>query len=1730
MIRLLRYILPLLLLTFSFGKLHAQTYGNEWINYGQKYYAFKVYPNSVPTYFGDLSNVETGIYILDYATLAASGIPIGTFTPANIQIFGREKEVPLHIVDGGDNSFDPGDYILFYTERNDGWLDNQLFDTPQENGNPFYSLYNDTIQYFFTWNSSTNNLRYTIEQSSDFSSYTPADYILIDRWQSNTVEFRDGEQYLAASSSFFTNGEGWSSGAVNGAGTGYTWNAASVQFPGIYQGPGAPDVFFKGMQAGASDNASAAIDHHVRWTIGASNYPFVDALWAGYRGNYMEATIPNSEFPASGNSNLMISIIGDQPLLTTDYQSISYWSFTYPRTTNFAGESRKFFAVENSTLAARIRLDLSNLNFTNPTVLVHGDVPKLITLADNGAGYSAMISNSTNGVDQSVVFQDSSTFRFVDTLVAVNGTGQFTDFTDPANLDAPLLMVYHPSLVNASTAYKLYRENDYTVVFANVKELFQQFGGGIENHILGIRRFAKLYYDQANPEPEGLFLMGKGFREATIGPEQGTRKNTQYFAESLIPSYGQPPSDNCITAGFNPLSDWAPGVPTGRISVRNEEELQDYLNKVMEFENEQDQNGVYNTPLKDWQKQIIHFAGGTNTNETSMFQGTMNEMQNIIEDSLFGANVTRVYKDNSDPLDPTVLASVMDRIAEGTSILSYFGHASPTTSGFEINLDEPENWNNAGKYPLMVVNSCYNGNVFQYTNSRSEDFVQIANKGAIGYLASTNIGEASSLAWYSKGLYRQIGRYNYGRTIGRQILENIKAIEPSAPNSVYKLFYETACSQMVLNGDPMIRVNHHDNPEIELLAENVWFTPDNLDLTVDSIEMHILLKNLGRSVTDTFSLEVRRDFPGTNTDSIYLFKLPSLHYTREFSFKMPMQANIGLGLNAFEISVDIPSFIGEQYDEISNNQLVKTLYLDVDGIIPVEPYDFAVVPIDSVTVKASTNNPIADFNSYRFELDTIDFVGAPSPFHRYAVVSGLGGVKEVNPSDWILSNNPGGNGKLVCTDSTVYFWRVSIDGDTLWREHSFQYITGKEGWGQDHFFQFKKNSFAGVEYDRPNRKRNFNDNDKTLECQVYSSQANSQYNAYYINGNLQEYGICQYTNQIHAVVIDPISLEPWGTSYAGANPGNSFGNANDNGNCRSRVENYFIYYQNNGTQMAALENLVNNVVPDGHYILLYAPMGGVYSLWQPSMFTTLTNLGSDSIYVGRPDYTPFAFFCRKGDPNSVVEEIAQSAGQDIVLNAILEGSDYLGFEQTPRIGPAARWDNVYWKQDPEESPTSDTTYLSIHAYNWNGSLQMTIDTLFTLNDSILNLNSMVDATSYPYIDLLVTYQDSVDFTPAQVDRLHVLFAPLPEAAIDGTTLYTWSTNGFTFPEGEEVEFAVDVKNIFSVDMDSLLISYWLEDENDIRIPISYPRQDSLLVGETLRDTIIFSTAGLSGINSLWMEVNPYVNGSSVITDQPEQQHFNNILEVSFFVTPDTINPILDVTFNGNHILNGDIVDPNSEILITLKDENPFLIMDDISDTLHFGVYLTDPSGVQKRVPFADASGNVVMQWVPATAQNRRFKILWPAEFEQDGKYTLLVQGSDKSGNISGDYDYRVNFEIVHESSITEMMNYPNPFSTSTRFVFTLTGTEPPDDIIIQILTVSGRVVREITEDELGVIQIGRNISEYAWDGTDEFGDPLANGVYLYRVKARLNGEEIKRRESGADQYFEKDFGKMYILR
>ncbi|MCB0640721.1 MAG: hypothetical protein KDC44_03740, partial [Phaeodactylibacter sp.] len=76
-----------------------------------------------------------------------------------------------------------------------------------------------------------------------------------------------------------------------------------------------------------------------------------------------------------------------------------------------------------------------------------------------------------------------------------------------------------------------------------------------------------------------------------------------------------------------------------------------------------------------------------------------------------------------------------------------------------------------------------------------------------------------------------------------------------------------------------------------------------------------------------------------------------------------------------------------------------------------------------------------------------------------------------------------------------------------------------------------------------------------------------------------------------------------------------------------------------------------------------------------------------------------------------------------------------------------------------------------------------------------------------------------------------------------------------------------------------------------------------------------------------------------------------------------------------------------------------------------------------------------------------------------------------------------------------------------------------------------RIVRELTQADLGMLRPGTHQTDFAWNGTDAFGDPLANGVYLYRVIAqKADGEEFETYATGADTYFKKGFGKLVIVR
>jgi hypothetical protein len=240
-----------------------------------------------------------------------------------------------------------------------------------------------------------------------------------------------------------------------------------------------------------------------------------------------------------------------------------------------------------------------------------------------------------------------------------------------------------------------------------------------------------------------------------------------------------------------------------------------------------------------------------------------------------------------------------------------------------------------------------------------------------------------------------------------------------------------------------------------------------------------------------------------------------------------------------------------------------------------------------------------------------------------------------------------------------------------------------------------------------------------------------------------------------------------------------------------------------------------------------------------------------------------------------------------------------------------------------------------------------------------------------------------------------------------------------------------------------------------------------------------------------------------------------------------------VTFDNVHILNHDIVSSRPDILIKLKDEAKWNILDDpskIKVQLHKFSRGNDP-GFSREYKFDGDTLQFMAAGQPPTNNNTASVVFKPVL--EDGEYELIVTGMDMSQNSAGTMEYRVTFEVINKPMISNMLNYPNPFTTSTAFVFTLTGSEVPQNMKIEILTVTGKIVREITKAELGPLHIGRNITEFKWDGTDQYGQKLANGVYLYRVVTNFNGKSLDKYTSGddnTDKYFNKGYGKMYLMR
>jgi len=205
-------------------------------------------------------------------------------------------------------------------------------------------------------------------------------------------------------------------------------------------------------------------------------------------------------------------------------------------------------------------------------------------------------------------------------------------------------------------------------------------------------------------------------------------------------------------------------------------------------------------------------------------------------------------------------------------------------------------------------------------------------------------------------------------------------------------------------------------------------------------------------------------------------------------------------------------------------------------------------------------------------------------------------------------------------------------------------------------------------------------------------------------------------------------------------------------------------------------------------------------------------------------------------------------------------------------------------------------------------------------------------------------------------------------------------------------------------------------------------------------------------------------------------------------------PELNLFMNDTNFVYGGITNASPTLLIRAKDS--------------YGINVSGTAVGHDATAVFDGSKSeqIILNQFYETDKNSFQKgfFKYPVSTISEGKHTVDV----KVWNINNEVTQK-NLEFYVESSaslaLQHVLNYPNPFTTSTSFFFEHNQSNQQLDVLIQIYTISGKLVKTISSD---FYSEGNRSLPITWDGKDDFGDPIGRGVYVYKVKVKNEKNEI----------------------
>lgn len=1657
-----------------------------------------------------------GVYRLTYDYLSSKGMPLYLGMPSsNFNIYNNGVTIPIDVVDGGDSTFDHGDYIEFV-----GYPPTP---TPYSNMN----IYNLSNIYWISYQENTTPHRYTNTNGfpSTYSrTFTSEPEVL--HFEKDSLYERLG--YVPIDMSAMTDYWFWGKATAQNRQALFGFEDLFSEFPN--RNLDSNWVTLRVKMHGMTNSSACATDHKAE--IELTDQPIGSIIWDGQKEATFEKRFYVSNdsiriFPTGNRLNVWVR--GDICPVTSGVNSdeirVNWYEFEYERTNRVNGTYFIFKSPKNVTGVNRYWL-----------WSWESDSMKILIPSK-----SKMIKNPQKFND------DINSFLFVDT---VNTQAEYFCVSDnsyllpdsvvrniPSDLrntsnGADYIIITHPDFIEAANRLAEFRINNFSdssianprVKVVDVRDIYKEFSYGLLDPY-AIKYFVQYAFENwESPAPSYIALMGDmsyDYRHLVSTDHYNYIPAIPYFATG----YGQAASDNNFVAVTG--IDLSPDLAIGRISCETLDEANILVDKIINYPGDNS---------KDWKQNVLLLSSGLSLEDENSFG--FNDANILLQNAYVypeGINTTKIFR---YPNKPEYIPyqgegpQMREGFNEGAVIANYYGHGG----GYQWDLvflnDDIYLLENGNRMPFISSVTCYTAH-FDNQDVFGEQFNKIPGKGSIGFWGS------SGLTYWGVG--KDINQHFFNEVfklrnhiVGKAILHAKNQVGNSG-------IYGLQLALLTLLGDPMLTLAIPNEPDFVINSSGITITPSN-PLVEDTVKVKALVQNKGIVFSgDSVLVELF----ATSVDTSYMVGSTKLSSFGELDSAFFDWTPTMSGLFELKIEVNSDSHLFEE-DHSDNTASSYFAVFDLG-----EPN--IIYPLDGTSSSKNTVDfLLSDIGyylqmplTYYFEIDTSLSFTSP-------IIQSIG----IQPQDAILKwTSPS-----LSTGS--YFWRTRIFNGAefgSWSDIRSFTIGGidKNGYyAEDRIL--KSFQTYNINYSDSSNSLILNtellppkpDNKRFVEDIIPQTSVTDSVDLTTITTD----GTYIYFGNISFFAYDP-NKNPNGYSHIyKVGTGN---NGTVKGAYYGAIPQFYDKIYN--SIIAYSDGYVYVCVGDAHHLVKINPLTGDTSNvfipdgilgWDtgqvidgPAYFSTdgryLYNLSlRDSVgnhkYVIRTIDPQNGW--QKASPDVVTDGSIYEEGFSGFFTAMgfFYPSEYFFHNEIRRIRISDGFFEQEWRSyEPFQSYYAwtydwvhDEVYASVYRESgyppkfskFRGSYTDAEGTIYTeeVGNDVLKWNSVsyevqsegssgiykadleglnkadniwqtaypeikspfdlsgLDLSQYSKLRLFVTFSDSSfgGSQPLQLKNVHFDYVEKPEVVLISDNL---KFNPDSLMQGFEINMDFKVSNVSHTSVDSVTLQFFL---NSSDTPFFTPTVN--LVGDSSSSvSYVIPTSALL-----------FDNPVLVFATAPTQEFFtyNNITNRSFYVSRDSLKPNFNITFDGKDIIDGDIISAKPEVVITLEDNSPLPL-----DTTFFTI-------VHNNVPLNFSDPKIHFDYTPYP--NSKATITWTPILD-DGRHSLEVLAKDASNNFFDSTSYRTNFSVFNDPNVVDVYNYPNPFEDETYFTFNLHGSEIPESMTIKVYTVAGRLIRNFL---ITSAQIVPGFNQIKWDGRDEDGDLIANGLYFYKLITKIAGE------------------------